>query len=404
MIILVSFIEASMLVAAVLLSIWIGRWIRITAPALDKRSVKIVLTIVFLILSSMIPAAYFMHAGFFQKWFRRIGYFWMVTEACLFIGMLITLIIANRLAASKGVTRKTVMQGGYRKVSTGIVVVLTAVFVIYGCWNASSNTQVTSYDVEVDEDMGSLDELKVVLVADQHFGYNAGCALAEKMAEKINSLDADIVIFGGDTFDNQYDAVDDPERLAEIIAGIKSTYGTYSCFGNHDVEDNLLFGFSLNKDNLLTDPRYEVFFDKAGINGLADETILIDDSFYLTGRRDLQHSGNESGTRLAPSELTAELDKDRLILCIDHEPPKNKKAAAELEASGTDIVLSGHTHNGQIAPVNFVLKFVGFNAYGYKTLGGLQSFTTSGIGAFGPYMRIGTKSEIMLINIHPAAG
>lgn len=397
----VYIIEAAMIAGAILTSIWIGRWLKAVAPSSNTRPVRVILTIVFLLLSTLIPAAYFLQAGFFQRWFRRIGYFWMVTEACLFAGMLITFLIAGMIRKRRGVPFKTVMQGRYRKVSTFIVMALTAVFVIYGTWNASSNIQVTEYDVEADEDMGKLSDLRVALIADQHFGYNAGCALAEKMVEKINSLDADIVIFGGDTFDNQFDAVDDPDRLAEILSGIKSTYGTYSCFGNHDVEDNLIFGFSFTEDdNKLTDPRYEEFFEKAGVNGLTDETILIDDSFYLTGRRDLSKTGNASGSRLEPAELTADLDKEKLILCIDHEPPRNKNAAAEIEAAGIDILLSGHTHNGQMAPVNLVLKFIGFNAYGYKVKDGLQSFTTSGIGSFGPYMRVGTKSEIMLINIH----
>lgn len=396
-------IEAAMLVAAVLISIWLTRWIKNIFPKAGT-AVKVLIPVILILLSALIPAAYFLPAGFFQKWFRRIGYFWMTEEACLFVGMVLLWIIARRIGRSKNITSKTVMSGAFGKVLTPLVLVLTLGLCVYGTWNASSNIQVTSYNVEVDEEMGDLSGLRIVLVSDQHFGYNAGCALAEKMTEKIHSLDADIVIFGGDTFDNQYDAVDDPDRLAEILAGIKSRYGTYSCFGNHDVEDNLVFGFSFAKGNQLTDPRYEAFFEKADIKGLADETVLIDDAFYLTGRRDLSKTGNESGTRMDPAELIAGLDPDRLILCIDHEPPKNRAAAEKIEASGMDVLLSGHTHNGQIFPVNLALKLIGFNSYGYKTLRDLQSFTTSGVGAFGPYMRIGTKSEIMLINVSRTSG
>ena len=401
--ILVYIIQAAMLIAAILLPLWITRGLSVLFPGVDRKSVKAVLMILFLILSVLVSAAYFLPAGFFQKWFRRIGYFWMVAEAGLFSGMILSRILAEVVRRKRRIPVKTVLKSRFGPASVLLVIGLTTAFVIYGSWNASSNIQVTSYNVEADESFGADGEMRVVLVADQHFGYNAGCALAEKMVEKINSLDADLVIFAGDLFDNQYDAVEDPERLASILAGIQSRYGTYSCFGNHDVEDNLVFGFSFNKGIQLTDPRYEEFFEKAGIEGLADETVPVGEAFYLTGRRDYSQTGNASGTRLAPSELTDGLDQSRLILCIDHEPPKNRKAAAEIEAAGIDILLSGHTHNGQVFPGNLPMRFIGFNSYGYRVLGGLQSFTTSGVGAFGPYMRVGTKSEVMLIDIHGTA-
>ena len=68
-------------------------------------------------------------------------------------------------------------------------------------------------------------ELNVVLVADLHLGYNIGCKQMEQMTEKINKQNPDLVVVAGDIFDNEYEALDDPEKLAEILRGIRSKYG-----------------------------------------------------------------------------------------------------------------------------------------------------------------------------------
>ena len=71
----------------------------------------------------------------------------------------------------------------------------------------------------------------------------------------------------------------------------------------------------------------------------------------------------------------------------------------ELGAAGADMILSGHTHNGQIFPGNLYVNLVNENGYGHKTLYGMETFVTSGVGTFGPPMRTGTSSEIMIIDV-----
>ena len=73
------------------------------------------------------------------------------------------------------------------------------------------------YDVSIEKHVDGLDGLNVVLVADLHLGYSIGCKDMEKMVKRINALNPDVVIYAGDIFDNDYDALDDPDRLSQII-------------------------------------------------------------------------------------------------------------------------------------------------------------------------------------------
>ena len=67
--------------------------------------------------------------------------------------------------------------------------------------------------------------------------------------------------------------------------------------------------------------------------------------------------------------------------------------------AGVDLGLSGHTHNGQIFPGNILMKFIWDNPYGVKKIGQMTSCVTSGAGIWGPAMRLGTNSEIMILDV-----
>lgn len=106
------------------------------------------------------------------------------------------------------------------------------------------------------------------------------------MVKKINDQNADLVVFAGDIFDNEYEAVQNPDRIAKTLAGIKSRYGSFGVFGNHDVTERLLGGFSVaSQAKEMRDPRFEEFAKKAKIRILDDEVMLIDDAFIWWKKR-----------------------------------------------------------------------------------------------------------------------
>jgi len=257
--------------------------------------------------------------------------------------------------------------------------------------------QTTKYAVTIQKKCDNHDSLKVVLTADFHLGYNMGNTEMGQMIKKINAQSPDLVLIAGDIFDNDFDAVKDPDRIAETLREIQSTYGVYACYGNHDIQEKVLAGFTFGrKGKRESDPRMDAFLRDSDIVLLKDEGILIDNSFYLIGRADRRRPGRGIDKRKTPSELTEYLDKEKPIFVIDHAPYELE----ELSTEGVDLDLCGHTHDGQLFPGNLVMKLLWENAYGYLKKGNMHNIVTSGVGVFGPNMRIGTKSEICSITVN----
>ena len=257
----------------------------------------------------------------------------------------------------------------------------------------------TSYDVIINKTIPERTSMKVVLLADTHFGYNAGVLHAKELVRKINKQKPDLVCIAGDIFDNEYDAIRNPEKLEKTLRGIKSTYGVYACWGNHDLNEEILAGFTFkHKDGDLSDikdPRMKKFLKNSNIHILEDESILINDQFYVIGRKDASLTEKIHETRKAPAQLTEKLDRDKPIIMIDHQP----KELQELADAGVDLDLCGHTHDGQTFPGNFTIKLMWENPCGLLIKDNMTNITTSGAGVWGPAMRIGTDSEICSINI-----
>ena len=288
----------------------------------------------------------------------------------------------------------------FSNVGTAVVGAVCAVIIttvsIYGMINAG-NIQTTKYDISIDKKAGKLDSLNVVLIADLHLGYNIGCRQMEKMVERINAQNPDLVVVAGDIFDNEYEALENPDRLAAILRGIQSKYGVYACYGNHDIQEKILAGFTFGgKEKKESSVKMDEFLEKSGITLLRDEYVLIDDSFYLYGRPDYERPGRGIDERKSPQEITEDLDLSLPVLVIDHEP----RELQELADAGVDADLCGHTHDGQLFPGNLTIKLMWENACGYLKKGNMHSIVTSGVGLFGPNMRVGTKSEICDIMMH----
>ena len=100
------------------------------------------------------------------------------------------------------------------------------------------------YKATIQKSAGNLTDLRMILLGDFHLGYSVGCSQIEDMVAAINSENADIVVIAGDIFDNEYDAVREPEKISEILRTIRSKYGVYACWGNHDLNEPILAGFT----------------------------------------------------------------------------------------------------------------------------------------------------------------
>lgn len=263
----------------------------------------------------------------------------------------------------------------------------------------AKHIKVTPYKITVDKSAPDMDSLKIVLLADTHFGYNSGAVHAQEIVDKINEQQPDLVCIAGDIFDNEYDAVREPEKISEILRTIRSKYGVYACWGNHDLNEPILAGFTFKHkkedSKQLKDPHMKRFLQNSNIQLLEDEAVLIDNSFYVVGRKDTSLIEKIEEKRKTPAQLTQKLDKDKTIIVIDHQP----KELQDIADAGVDLDLCGHTHDGQTFPGNFTVKFLWENPCGYLQKGSMHNIVTSGSGVWGPAMRVGTDSEICTINL-----
>ena len=138
------------------------------------------------------------------------------------------------------------------------------------------------------------------------------------------------------------------------------------------------------------------FFEDAGFTVLYDENVEIaDGEVVLSGRVDGEKAGDGTNKRKSAKDLLSSVDKTKPVLVLQHEPIEFKNLAE----SGADVVMCGHTHNGQIFPGNLVIPFFNENAYGVKKLYGIDTIVTAGVGHYGPPIRVGTNSEVTVINI-----
>ena len=373
------------------LLIRLHRWLGTCNPLFRKTGICVVISLAYVFLAASLLIAFFLPIGPARRIMKLISNYWL--------GILLYLILAVLMAdaicfllfliTKRRLKCRTAAAGGICAV---VVLVLSA----WGAYNARI-IQVTPYEITVNKDGGRLENLNVVLAADLHLGYNIGTAHMMQMVDKINEQNADIVVFAGDIFDNEYEALDDPEELIAVLQKIQSKYGVYACYGNHDVEEKILAGFTFGGNKKKESSiQMDEFLERAGIHLLQDEAVLIDDSFYLYGRPDAQRPGRGINMRKTAAELMGELDTEKPVIVIDHEP----KELQELADAGVDIDLCGHTHDGQMFPANLITALMWENSYGYLKKDHMHTIVTSGVGLFGPNMRVGTIAEISPITVH----
>jgi predicted MPP superfamily phosphohydrolase len=273
-----------------------------------------------------------------------------------------------------------------------IALILTVLTMIYGAFHAR-DIRPAYYEITLNKGhFGHLGQkLRVALISDMHIGTTVDRKWVAKIVDIVNKTEPDIICMAGDIFDNDLGSIRDLEGVAEELRRLRTSLGVYACQGNHDVDR-----FSL-REGATTDRIHE-FLEKAGVIFLQDEVLLVADRFYLAGRRDARPIGGRQERKTA-ADLVAGLDKSRPLIFLDHQPIDFSGE----EETGVDLILSGHTHRGQFFPGNIatalIYKKAGSVHYGLWQGRSAQAVVSSGAGVWGPPIRLGTQSEVAVLNI-----
>lgn len=332
--------------------------------------------------------------NFLRRPLFKIGAYWLGIS--LYLILYVSVIDLLRWIYSK-VFKDKYNEFYARTICTLLIIVLTGATSIYGIINAKI-VRTTEYDITINKDGGNFKEMTIAMFGDPQFGYNIGEYHLKQAVDIINKNDVDIVCVVGDIFDNQYSAIKNPDKLIDLFNQIKSKYGMYAVLGNHDVEEPILCGFTFNDETLenkLASKEMLDFIKKSGMVLLYDENVIINDSVNLYGRADQERPNLGNITRKESGELFKEVDVSKPIMVLDHEP----REYDELEKAGVDLMMAGHTHDGQLWPTKIATDIIWENAYGLWVKNAFHAITTSGLGLFGPNMRVGTIAEVCIIHV-----
>ncbi|MNI00918.1 putative metallophosphoesterase [compost metagenome] len=301
--------------------------------------------------------------------FSAVGWFWLAFFS-------ISLLIVPVVHLALWLIRLTSLP--YHRIQkwTGAVALIAIVTLIfYGSFNAYSPI-VRKYEVNIDKPAGNLKELNIVMASDMHFGLLSGRKHAERMVEIINELKPDLVLYPGDIIDDDLDAYLN-KGIDRIISNVKSTYGVYASLGNHDK-------YQGNMEQLIA------ALERSNMDVLYDESVVVNDELIIVGRKDKTEQD-----RASLAELMTGISTDLPIILLDHQPYEFDKAVQ----SGVDLMLSGHTHRGQIAPAHLITQAMYENDWGLLQKDSFYSIVSSGYGFWGPPIRIGSRSEIVQISV-----
>ena len=268
-------------------------------------------------------------------------------------------------------------------------VVLTLAALCCGWWLDHTVWQ-TNYSFETTK---NVKDLKIAFFADSHTGTTFHADGFAKHLDAVQAQNPDIVLVVGDFVDDgttREDMIETCRRLGEM----KTPYGVYFVFGNHDkgYYGPEYRGFSAQE--LIEELK------KNNVTVLQDETVLVDHRFYIIGRKDFSEEKERLSTRLSMEELIKPLDKSKYMIVADHQPADYQNQAA----TGVDLVISGHTHGGQLFPFNQVGKWIGANdrVYGHEKRNHTDFVVTSGLSDWAIKFKTGTKSEFVVINVSQA--
>jgi predicted MPP superfamily phosphohydrolase len=291
--------------------------------------------------------------------------------AFLFVLLLDLLLLLNMLF--RVIPREKIKSKSFRCIGLPVIILCSMVVVVAGIINFNT-IRLTEYKVTIPAGSSDISHLKIAFASDFHLEENTPAPFIERFVKEIETINPDLMLFGGDIVEG--DREDERmEHFKKLLSSITTRYGVFGVPGNHEHYARQDKGS---------------FFIKAGIDMLSDSVVFIDGSFILAGRND-----SHTTTRKSVEEIMRTIPDSLPVILMDHRPTEIE----QISKTSADIVLSGHTHNGQLFPINFITRSVYELSYGHMKKGDTHFFVSSGIRLWGFPVRTTGKSEIMVINV-----
>ncbi|WP_435827203.1 metallophosphoesterase [Actinoplanes philippinensis] len=274
----------------------------------------------------------------------------------------------------RGIERRLLLARG-----TAIFAGLTAAGITgYGVKTATGAPQLDRVQLAMPKLPRAMDGTRLAVVSDIHIGPLTGVDHAQRIVQVINSVNADLVCVVGDLVDG---SVAELGRFAAPLAGIESRHGAFFVTGNHEYYSGA-----------------EEWVDEVarlGIRPLRNERVAIN-GLDLAGVNDL--SGEDHGDAPDFARALGDRDTARPVVLMAHQPV----AVVEAAPYGVDLQVSGHTHGGQMAPFNLLVKLQQPVVSGLGEVDGVPVYVTNGAGFWGPPVRVGAPPQVTVIELRVA--
>ena len=220
-----------------------------------------------------------------------------------------------------------------------------------------------------------LPALKIALVSDSHLGMGVSYARWDKALHLLEKEKPDLVLVLGDVFEYGPHA----DAYAVRLAAFQTPLGTYGVLGNHEYYNN--FQQALD------------FYKKAQITLLQNEVVSLPNGLQIAGLKDIKTAGIHAQDI---AEILAHTDKNKPLILLSHTPLYAEEAAT----AGADLMLSGHTHNGQIWPFGYLVRGQFPRIYGLHSVMDMPFYITSGMFYWGIPLRLFAPAELPILEVN----
>ncbi|HNR43091.1 MAG TPA: metallophosphoesterase [Bacteroidales bacterium] len=317
------------------------------------------------------------HSSVFSDILNIAGGFWMAFLLYGFIFLFLSDVISLLLRLTGGLNDGNIQS--FKKWSFLTTLALSSVLILGGFLNALSPV-VKTYQIDINKFAGDIREVRIAAISDIHLGSIIRKRSTRKLSEMLEAVRPDLVLLLGDIVDGEMG----PVLRDDLLGYFKCPdcrYGLYAITGNHEYIGGA--------------HRTIPYIENKGIRILKDEVVTLPGGIQLVGRLDRDSKRISGVDRMALKELMNNVDTTKPVILLDHQPFN----LAEAAGNGVDLQLSGHTHNGQMWPLNLLTRRIYELSYGYLKKNDTHYIVSSGFGIWGPRVRIGSRSEILLVRI-----
>jgi predicted MPP superfamily phosphohydrolase len=352
-------------------------------PALQNN--RLLYSIAFFLFTLIFIAAKILesrHSSVISDVLNILGGFWLAFMLYGFIFFLISDILLLILRFPGIVSGENIHI--FRKWSFVVTMVLSLLLITGGFINALIPV-IKEYNIVINKPAGKIKTLRIAAVSDIHLGSVIRKRSIRKLSGILKEMNPDIVFLLGDIVDGEIGPVMRGDLLKYFICP-KCKDGLIAITGNHE----FIGGAG----------RTIPYIESKGIRVLKDEMLTLEGGIQVIGRIDRDSHRFYGKERLSLSELMKQADTTKPVILLDHQP-FNLYESAKM---GVDLELSGHTHNGQMWPLNYITSKIYELSYGYLRKGNSQFIVSSGYGLWGPRVRSGSRSEVLLINLKFSGG